>query len=182
MHWFSCDFGCCCRYTVCSCSTLNLFLNVVTCTQSQAQSHSIEMKRKKEFGRFHKRHPFFLTNMSCDILSLIHKLEDELIAYKREKRHAIIFRTIFFLLFLQFIKIISINWIVMLDFVFRITQFLNLRLFSIQRFDNGIAADVLAHCVRWAINSFDFVLVLIRFILNDFCSVWYWRFLLSVHL
>lgn len=100
VHWFGSDFGCCCRYTVCSCSTLNLFLNVVTCTQSQAQSHSIEMKEeKKEFGRFHKRHPFFLTNMSCDILFLIHKLEDELIAYKGQKRHAIIFRTIFFFLF-----------------------------------------------------------------------------------
>lgn len=37
-----------------SCSTLNLFLNVVTCTQP----FHIQSKWK-EFGRFHKRHPFF---------------------------------------------------------------------------------------------------------------------------
>lgn len=86
-----------------SCSTLNLFLNVVTCTQP----FYIQSKWK-EFGRFHKRHPFFDKYLQPHFFFLL-LLAKELIASKRNTQ-AIIFRTntFFFLLFIEFI---SINWI-----------------------------------------------------------------------
>lgn len=63
VDFFGCVYVCVCFFSFFvltldavpdSCSTLNLFLNVVTCTQP----FYIQSKWK-EFGRFHKRHPFF---------------------------------------------------------------------------------------------------------------------------
>lgn len=107
-----------------SCSTLNLFLNVVTCTQP----FHIQSKWK-EFGRFHKRHPFFDKYLQPHFFFLL--LAKELIASKRNTQ-AIIFRTnTFFFLAIHRIHFHQLNLLWLSSFLPTLDTIFALQMFFI---------------------------------------------------